>query len=43
MTVFNWVTLEEAKSYDLIDGIYEEIEILDSHLKGERLRSWGKN
>jgi 8-oxo-dGTP pyrophosphatase MutT (NUDIX family) len=34
MTDFAWVSLEEAKNYDLIDGIYEEIEILDRKLKG---------
>ena len=28
LTDFKWVTLEEAKEYDLIEGIYEEIEIL---------------
>ncbi len=36
-----WVTLEEAKSYQLIPGIYEEIEMLDKHLKGEKLGEWG--
>ena len=35
MTDFAWVSLEEAKNYDLIDGIYEEIEILDRKLNGE--------
>lgn len=34
---FAWVTLEEAKNYDLIDGIWDEIreveEILQSRLK----------
>jgi 8-oxo-dGTP pyrophosphatase MutT (NUDIX family) len=30
---FAWVTLKEAKNYDLIDGIYEELEILDNFLK----------
>lgn len=28
-----WVTVEEAKGYDLIDGIYEEIEEVDKILK----------
>ncbi len=30
---FKWVTLSEAKGYDLIDGIWEEIEMVDSILK----------
>lgn len=28
-----WVTLEEAKKYDLIEGIWEEIEMVDKKLK----------
>jgi 8-oxo-dGTP pyrophosphatase MutT (NUDIX family) len=28
LTDFRWVTLEEAKSYDLIDGIYDELVIV---------------
>lgn len=31
---FAWVTLEEAKNYDLIEGIWEEIEMVDKILKG---------
>jgi 8-oxo-dGTP pyrophosphatase MutT (NUDIX family) len=31
-----WVTLEEAKKYDLIDGIIEEIEMVDKILKGKK-------
>ena len=26
---YKWLTLEEAKSYDIIDGIWEEIEMVD--------------
>jgi len=29
LSEFAWVTLEEAKNYDLIEGIYDELEILD--------------
>jgi hypothetical protein len=29
------VTLEEAKGYDLIEGIYEELVMLDKTLQGE--------
>ncbi len=30
---YKWVTLEEAKNYDIIDGIWEEIEMVDKLLK----------
>jgi len=40
---YAWVTLEEAKNYDLIEGIYEELEMLDSYLKGNPLNEWKKN
>lgn len=33
---FEWVTLEEAKEYSLIDGIYEELVMADKKQKGER-------
>lgn len=33
LTEYAWVTLDEAKNYDLIDGIYKELEILDSYLR----------
>ncbi len=42
LTEYVWITLEEAKNYDLIDGIYEELEILDRHLKGQKLEEWKK-
>ena len=39
-----WVTLEEAKSYDLIDGIYDELVMLDGIFKGEQQPGeWNKN
>lgn len=31
-----WVGLEEAKNYDLIDGIYDELAMADSLRRGER-------
>lgn len=31
---FEWVTLEEAKNYDLIDGIYDELVMADNKRKG---------
>ena len=42
MTDYKWVTAEEAKNYDLIDGICEEITMLDNHLKGNSIKEWGK-
>ncbi|MEA3429759.1 MAG: NUDIX domain-containing protein [Nanoarchaeota archaeon] len=32
LTEYAWVTLEEAKQYDLIENIYEQIEKVDSML-----------
>lgn len=43
LTEYAWVTLEEAKEYDLIDGIYEELEMTDKILKGEKKTEWKKN
>jgi 8-oxo-dGTP diphosphatase len=40
LTEHKWVSLEEAKGYDLIDGIYEEMEMVGRHLKGEKLGEW---
>jgi len=42
LSEFKWVSLEEAKSYDLIEGIYEELEMLDKHLSGSGLGQWKK-
>lgn len=39
---YKWVSLGEAKEYDLIDGIYEELEMLDNVLKGEDVGEWEK-
>lgn len=33
---FAWVTLEDAKGYDLIDGIYDELVMAEAKLKGEK-------
>lgn len=43
LTEYVWVNLEEAKNYDLIEGIYEELEILDRKLKGDETTFWKKN
>lgn len=37
---FAWVSLEEAKNYNLIPGIYEEILMLNNYLKGEKIGEW---
>ena len=42
LTEYKWVSLEEAKNYDLIEGIYEELEILDKKLKGNEMGEWKK-
>lgn len=42
LTDFAWVDLDEAKNYDLIEGIYDELIILDKKLKGEKIK-WEKS
>lgn len=42
LTEYKWVTLEEAKDYDLIEGIYEELEMLDKYLKKGKMEEWKK-
>jgi 8-oxo-dGTP pyrophosphatase MutT (NUDIX family) len=42
LSEYAWVSLEEAKKYDLIDGIYHELEILDRHLKTGESMCWKK-
>jgi 8-oxo-dGTP pyrophosphatase MutT (NUDIX family) len=41
---FAWVTLEEAKNYELIEGIYEELVMLDNFLndKNKNIGEWKK-
>ncbi len=36
---FAWVTLEEAKDYKLIDGIYDELAMVDIKRQGKKI-SW---
>src|SRR3989344_349005 len=43
LTEYAWVSLEEAGNYDLIEGIYDELVILDKKLKGEKILWEGKN
>lgn len=42
LSEYAWVSLDEAKNYDLIDGIYKELEILDRHLKTGESMCWEK-
>ena len=42
MTDFKWVSLKEAKSIDLIEGIYEELEMAAHVLAGGALGEWKK-
>jgi 8-oxo-dGTP pyrophosphatase MutT (NUDIX family) len=39
---FAWVSLEEAKNYDLIEGIYDELVILDKKLRHGEEVAWGE-
>ena len=39
---YKWVSLDEAKNFDLIEGIYEELGMLDKILNGEKIGLWGK-
>jgi 8-oxo-dGTP pyrophosphatase MutT (NUDIX family) len=35
-----WVTLEEAKSYDLLDGIYDELAMVEHMRSGKPRSQW---
>ena len=35
---YAWVSLEEAKQYDLIGGIYEELQLIEAKRRGEKRR-----
>ena len=43
LTDYKWVSLEEAREFDLIDGIYEELEVLDKKLKTGNMDEWKNN
>jgi len=40
---FAWVNLKEAKKYQLIEGIYDELRMLDKILKGKKVIRWIKD
>ncbi len=42
LTEYAWVSIDEAKSYDLIEGIYEELEILDKKIRTGETKEWEK-
>lgn len=37
-----WITMDEAKNYKFIEGIYEELVMLDAVLKGKQVEQWSK-
>lgn len=39
---YAWVTLEEAKNYDLIDGIFDELIMADKKRRGVK-EEWSRN
>jgi len=43
LTEYKWVDIEESKDYDLIEGIYEELVILDDFLKKRSRGNIGDN
>jgi|SRR3989338_2046574 len=38
---YEWVSLEEAKNYDLIDGIHDELVMAENHRKGIKTK-WSR-
>jgi 8-oxo-dGTP pyrophosphatase MutT (NUDIX family) len=42
LTDYAWVDLADVKNYDLIEGIYEELEIVDKILRGDGVVAWEK-
>jgi len=42
LTEYAWVSLEEAKKYDFVEGMYDELVMLDSFLKTGKHMVWKK-
>lgn len=42
LSEYAWVTAEQAEEYDLIEGILEEIRMVDKKLRGEKVGLWRK-
>jgi 8-oxo-dGTP pyrophosphatase MutT (NUDIX family) len=43
LTEYSWISLKEAKEYDLIEGIYEELKLLEERLNSEKKTMWSKD
>ncbi len=43
LTDFRWITLDEARNFDLIEGIYGELEIMNKKIKTGKSEEWKKN
>jgi hypothetical protein len=41
MTEFAWISADEVGKYDLIEGIDDEIKMLDKFLKEGKMIEWG--
>ncbi len=42
LSEYAWISAAEAKNYDLIEGIEEEIEMADKKRKGEKADGWSR-
>jgi 8-oxo-dGTP pyrophosphatase MutT (NUDIX family) len=42
LSEYAWATFEEAQEHDLIEGIYDELAILDRFLREGKREEWGK-
>jgi len=40
MDEYAWVTTEESKNYKMFDGIYEEFQMVEKYIAGERDVEW---
>ncbi len=40
LSEYKWINVEEAKNYDMIEGIAEEIEMVDHFLKTGKIPEW---
>ena len=40
LTEYAWVSLGQSKEYDLIEGIYEELEMLSHYLEEKEMPDW---
>ena len=41
-TDFKWVNIDEAKNFNLIEGIYEELEMVEDILNGKEIKRFEK-